>query len=118
MTSSLYSIASTLIAMSPPEGQAEGPLGSLSAFVPIILIFVIFYFLLIRPQQKRQKDHQSMVEALKKGDQVVTAGGIHGTVTSVAENLATVEIAQNVKIKVTKSSIAVVKREDQPNAPK
>jgi preprotein translocase subunit YajC len=115
MTFTLYSIATALTAMTPPEGQAEGPLGSLSAFVPIILIFVIFYFLLIRPQQKRQKEHRNMVESLKKGDQVVTAGGIHGTVTSVAENLATVEIAQNVKIKVTKSSIAVVKREDQPN---
>ena len=115
MTSTLYSIAAALTAMTPPEGQAEGPLGSLSAFVPIILIFVIFYFLLIRPQQKRQKEHQGMVEALKKGDQVVTAGGIHGTVTSVAENIATVEIAQNIKIKVTKSSIAVVKREDQPS---
>jgi len=115
MTPTLYSIAAALTAMTPPEGQAEGPLGSLSAFVPIILIFVIFYFLLIRPQQKRQKEHQNMVNELKKGDQVITAGGIHGIVTSVAENLATVEIAQNVKIKVTKSSIAVVKREDQPS---
>jgi preprotein translocase subunit YajC len=98
--------------MAPPEG-AEGGMGGFTAFLPIIVIFVIFYFLLIRPQQKRQKDHQKMVEELKKGDHVVTAGGIHGTVTGVAENLATVEIANNVRIKVTKSSVAAVKKEEK-----
>jgi preprotein translocase subunit YajC len=100
-------------AMTQPQGGEGGALGGFSAFVPIILIFVIFYFLLIRPQQKRQKEHQKMVEELKKGDSVVTAGGIHGTVTGVADNIATVEIANNVRIKVTKSSVAAVKREGQ-----
>jgi preprotein translocase subunit YajC len=96
-------------AMGQPAGGGEGGLmGSLGTFLPIILIFVIFYFLLIRPQQKRQKEHQRMIEQLKRGDNVVTAGGIHGTVVGVAENIATVEIAPNVKVKITKSSIAAV----------
>ena len=100
-------------AMTQPQGEEGGMFGGFSAFVPIILIFVIFYFLLIRPQQKRQKEHQKMVEDLKKGDSVVTAGGVHGTVTGVADNIATVEIANNVRIKVTKSSVAAVKKEGQ-----
>jgi preprotein translocase subunit YajC len=96
-------------AMGQPAGGGEGGLmGTLTAFLPIVLIFVIFYFLLIRPQQKRQKEHQKMVEELKKGDNVITAGGIHGTVAGVADNIATIEIAPNVKVRVTKSSIAVV----------
>jgi preprotein translocase subunit YajC len=92
----------------PPGGKEGGFMSGLGTFLPIILIFVIFYFLLIRPQQKRQKEHQRMIEQLKRGDNVVTAGGIHGTVVGVAENIATVEIAPNVKVKITKSSIAAV----------
>ncbi len=95
-------------AMGQPSGGSGGLMDSLTAFLPIILIFVIFYFLLIRPQQKRQKEHQRMINELKRGDNVITAGGIHGTVVGVAENIATVEIAPNVKVKVTKSSIAAV----------
>ncbi|MCF8110282.1 MAG: preprotein translocase subunit YajC [Desulfobacteraceae bacterium] len=76
--------------------------------IPIILMFVIFYFLLIRPQQKKAKAHQEMINNLKKGDRVVTSGGIHGTVTSLDENSATVEIADKVRIKVTRGSIAGV----------
>ena len=100
-----------IFALSQPEG---GQGNSLYSLAPIILIIVIFYFLLIRPQQKRQKEHQSMINELKKGDNVITAGGIHGTVTGVADNVATVEIANNTRIKVTKSSIAAVKKEGQP----
>ena len=98
-----------LYGMGQPAGGGEGGLmGSLYTFMPIILIFVIFYFLLIRPQQKRQKEHQRMIEELKRGDNVITAGGIHGTVVGVAENIATIEIAPNVKVKVTRSSISAV----------
>lgn len=80
--------------------------GGFAAFVPIILMFVIFYFLLIRPQQKKAKAHQEMINNLKKGDRVITSGGIHGTITSLDENTATVEIADKVKVKVTRGSIA------------
>ena len=86
-------------------GQA-GAGGGLGAFIPIILMFVIFYFLLIRPQQKKAKDHQEMINNLKKGDKVITSGGIHGVITGIDESTATVEIAEKVRIKVTRSTLA------------
>ena len=86
-------------------GQAADG-GGFAAFVPIILMFVIFYFLLIRPQQKKAKMHQEMINELKKGDAVITSGGIHGVITNLNDNTATVEIAEKVRIKVTRSSIA------------
>ncbi len=93
-------------AMGQGGGSAQG--GGFAAFVPIILMFVIFYFLLIRPQQKKAKAHQEMINNLKKGDRVVTSGGIHGTITSLDESTATVEIADKVRVKVTRGSIAGV----------
>ena len=78
------------------------------------LIFVIFYFMIIRPQQKRQKERQKMLDALKKGDKVVTSGGIHGTVAGLDEKTALVQIADNVKIKVDRGSITSVAREAEP----
>lgn len=80
----------------------------LASFIPLIFMFAIFYFLLIRPQQKKAKEHRALLEALKKGDQVVTAGGIHGKITSVDENLITLEIATGVNIKINKGFIANV----------
>ena len=74
-------------------------------FIPLILIFVIFYFFLIRPQQKKVKEHKSMVESLKRGDKVVTSGGITGTVERVIDNdTVEVEIAENVKVEIVKST--------------
>ena len=74
-------------------------------FIPLILIFVIFYFFLIRPQQKKVKDHKLMVENLKRGDKVITSGGIIGTVERVMENdRAEIEIADNVKVEIVKST--------------
>jgi preprotein translocase subunit YajC len=86
-----------------------GPLGSIGSFLPLILIFVIFYFLLIRPQQKRTKEHRQMLEAIKKGDKVVTSGGIYGLVEAVGPNTVTLKIAENVKVKFGKSYIAVLR---------
>jgi len=74
-------------------------------FIPLILIFVIFYFFLIRPQQKKVKDHKIMVENLKRGDKVVTSGGIIGTVEKVMDNdKIEIEIAENVKVEIIKST--------------
>ena len=74
-------------------------------FIPLILIFVIFYFFLIRPQQKKVKEHKAMVESLKKGDKVVTSGGITGTISRVIDNdKIEVEIAENVKVEIIKST--------------
>ena len=74
-------------------------------FIPLILIFVIFYFFLIRPQQKKVKEHKAMVESLKRGDKVVTSGGITGTVERLIDNVKVeVEIAENVKVEIVKST--------------
>ncbi|MEO0667097.1 MAG: preprotein translocase subunit YajC [Pseudomonadota bacterium] len=84
-------------------------------FIPLILIFAIMYFLLIRPQQKKVKEHQQMVEALRRGDQVVTQGGLIGKVAKVKEdNEVEVELAEGVKVRVVKSTIAQVLTKTEP----
>ena len=78
--------------------------------MPVVLIFVIFYFLLLRPQKKTQEEHKKMIHALKKNDEVITSGGIHGTIMNVKENSITLKVDDNVKIEVQKNSISVMKR--------
>ena len=90
-----------------PAGQ-NGTVGLLMGIAPWLLIFVIFYFLMIRPQQRRVKEHQATIAGVKKGDDVVTGGGIRGRVTKVSDDEAEVEIAQGVKIRVVKSTISQV----------
>ena len=91
-------------------GGMFGNLAGLSQFLPIVLIFVVFYFLLIRPQQQRQKQLKTMVSALKRGDRVVTSGGILGTVQKVREGATEVEveIAPNVRVQVVRDTISTV----------
>lgn len=83
-------------------------------FAPFILIFIVMWFLLIRPQQRKQKEHRSMVAALKRGDRVVTNGGIYGQVSHVADDHLMVEIAEGVKIKVVRDAIAAVPGKPEP----
>ena len=83
-----------------------GSAGLLQAMFPLLLIFVIFYFILIRPQQKKQRTHREMLSALKTGDQIVTVGGIYGTIVDIDETKVKIKIAENVKIDVARSSIA------------
>jgi preprotein translocase subunit YajC len=88
------------------QGGAGGEgAGGFGAFVPLILMFVIFYFLLIRPQQKKSKDHRQMVSNLKKGDRIITSGGLHGRITGVSETTLTVEIADKVRVKVARGNV-------------
>ena len=89
--------------------------GAIAQFLPLILIFGIMYFLLIRPQQKKVKEHQAMVEALRRGDQVVTQGGLIGKVSKVKEDgELEVEIAEGVKVRVVKTTIAQVLNKTEP----
>jgi preprotein translocase subunit YajC len=88
--------------------QAAGPNESLLSLLPLVLIFVVFWFLLIRPQQKRQKEHREMVEALQKGDEVATAGGLLGKITEVKDNFVRIEIASNVVVTVQKHTVSTV----------
>ena len=97
-------------------GGAPGGFGGIEGLLPFILIAVVFYFLLIRPQQKRQKEHRNMVANLRRGDQVVTAGGIIGTISKVtSETEVVVEIAENVKVKVARATITEVLSKPQPS---
>lgn len=94
-------------------GGAPGGGGNpLMSFLPIILIFVIFYFLLIRPQQKRAKEHRGELANLKVGDRVLTAGGIYGNVTGIRDDEITVEISDKVRVKVNRGHIASVGKKD------
>lgn len=89
--------------------------GAFGQFLPLILIFAIMYFLLIRPQQKKVKEHQAMVAALRRGDQVITQGGLIGKVVKVKDdNEVEVELAENVKVRVVKSTIATVMSKTEP----
>ena len=97
----------TNIAYAMGQGGAGGQ-GQFTTFIPIILMFVIFYFLLIRPQQKKQKDHRALVNNLKKNDRVVTSGGIYGKITGVDDQTVTVEIADKVRVKVARGNISNV----------
>ena len=93
-----------------PQGSAgQGTGGMIGSLVPLVLIFVIFYFLLIRPQQKKAKEHKAMLESLKKGDKIVTSGGIYGVIEAVGANTVTVKIGENVKVKFGKAYIAAVR---------
>lgn len=87
---------------------AASPGGDLLSLAPIVLMFVVLYFLMIRPQMKRQKEHKSMIEALQKGDEVVTVGGVVGKVVKVDENYVALQVAQNVEITVQRPSVQVV----------
>lgn len=102
--------------VTPAYAQAAGGAGSaFASFIPLILIFAIMYFLLIRPQQKKVKQHQAMVEALRRGDQIVTAGGLVGKVTKVREDgEIEVELSENVKVRVVKSTVAQVRSKTEP----
>lgn len=88
---------------------APGGLSGLMSIAPLVILFVIFYFLLIRPQQKRAKEHKQMLSSVQKGDAVITNGGLHGRVVSVNEDSVSIEISEGVKVKISKEAIAIRK---------
>ena len=101
------------IAMAPPQGgNSEGSL--ISTLVMFGLIIGIFYFLILRPQQKRQKEKQKMLEAIKKGDKIITAGGMHGTVVGLDEKTVLLQVSDNAKMKFDRSAIATILKEAEP----
>lgn len=104
MVSEAYAMASNAAAQQGGRPGYEG-------IIMLVIMFAIFYFLLIRPQQKRAKQHKQLIEALKVGDQVVTAGGVHGKVAAIQETVVTLEVATGVKIKVNRSSVVGTKQD-------
>jgi len=97
----------TAFAMGQGAGGGQAG-GGIASFMPLIILLVIFYFLLIRPQQKRAKNHRTMVSNLKQGDRIVTSGGIHGSISSLDETTVTLEIAEKVKMKISRGNVAIV----------
>ncbi|MGA7159389.1 MAG: preprotein translocase subunit YajC [Bacteroidota bacterium] len=107
---------SLLIAMAPSQGGQGG-----GDFTSMILMFAvviaIFYFMIMRPQQKRQKERQKLLDSMKKGDKVVTAGGLHGTIIGIEDKTLLVQIADNVKVKIERGSISMVNKVGEIEAP-
>lgn len=97
---------SVAYAMAPPSGQEGG--GGFGMFVPLILMFGIFYFLLIRPQQKKAKQHKEMLASLKIGDEVLTGGGLYGRIIEIDQDILTIELADNLKVKVNRGFISTM----------
>ncbi len=89
-------------------GGAGGGLEAIKGFFPLILMFVIFYFLLIRPQQKKAKEHKNMLDNLKRGDEIVTAGGLMGKITAITDRAVTIEVADKVRVKILRSQVMTV----------
>ncbi|MFH1665029.1 MAG: preprotein translocase subunit YajC [Candidatus Omnitrophota bacterium] len=90
--------------------QASSSVSSLAGIMPILVIFVIFYFLLIRPQKKQQQEHAKMLEALAKNDEVVTSGGVYGTIVNIQNDVVTLRVDENTRLKVQKSAITRLKK--------
>lgn len=89
-----------------PAGEGGGGGGALTNFLPFILIFVLFYFLILRPQQKQSRTRADMLKSLKRGDNVITSGGIYGKIVTVADDVMTIEIAKGVNIRISRSGVA------------
>ncbi len=97
----------TDIALAQSAPGVGGP-SQLFSFLPLVLVFVIFYFLLIRPQQKKAKDHRDMIARLKKNDEVMTSGGIYGKVVALTDEVVTLEVASNVRLRVHRPQISII----------
>ncbi|MFA5114612.1 MAG: preprotein translocase subunit YajC [Candidatus Omnitrophota bacterium] len=94
-----------------PQGQTVNPI---MQFAPLIFIFVIFYFLLIRPQKAKEKEHRRMLDSLKKNDDVVTSSGIHATVVNVKDKTVVLRVDDNVKMEMEKNCVAYIKKSSEP----
>lgn len=106
-------MVSTAYAMA--GSAAGGEQNPYSGIIMLVIMFAIFYFLLIRPQQKRAKQHKALIDNLKVGDQVTTSGGIHGRISALVDDIITVEIATGVKVKFNRSSIVATPNQDAGN---
>ena len=101
-------ISSAFAQTAPAAAADAGIMGQLSSMLPLVLMFVVLYFIMIRPQMKRQKEHRALIEALAKGDEVITAGGVLGKVTRLSEGSLHVEIANGVEVQVQRAAVTQV----------
>jgi preprotein translocase subunit YajC len=103
----------SLLAMGSPNGGAEGGASSFLSFLPLILIFIVFWFMIIRPQKKQQDQRKAMIGALKRGDQIITSGGLFAIVKDIKQDRVVATIAEGIKVEISKSSISAVVEEGQ-----
>lgn len=108
----MHAIIAALMLFAPPTGGQDP--NQLVSFIPLVLIFIVFYFFMIRPQQKKQKERESLLDNIKRGDRIVTIGGIHGTVAGIESDKKTVliQVADNVKLKFERSAIANIEKQE------
>ncbi len=99
---------SSAFAQTAPAAAEGGLMGSLTGMLPLVLMFVVLYFIMIRPQMKRQKEHRAMIDALAKGDEIVTAGGMLGKVSRMGEGYLHIEVAEGVEVQIQRSAVAQV----------
>ena len=104
----MFLISDAFAQAAPAAAGAESPLSAFTSMLPLVLMFVVLYFVMIRPQMKRQKEHKAMIEAIAKGDEVVTAGGMLGRVAKLGETYVSVEVAGNVEVQVQRTAITQV----------
>lgn len=90
------------------QQQGDSMTGLLSSLLPFLLIILVFYFLILRPQQKRQKERQKLLESVKKGDKIITSGGMHGVVEGIEDKTVLVKISDNTKVKIEKSAVSTI----------
>jgi preprotein translocase subunit YajC len=107
-----------LIAMAPQGGSGAGGGSMVSTFVMFGAIFLIFYFMIIRPQQKRAKEREKLLSSIEKGDKVITSGGVHGTVAGVEEKTILLQVTENVKLKIERSAISTILNRDSKEVKK
>ena len=108
MNSFFSSLGPMVRLLGMPQGEGGGTGSSLMSFLPLIAIVAIFYFLILRPQNKKQKETQRMLSALKKGDRVITAGGIHGVIQSVKESTVIIRVDENTKLEFSRTAVSSV----------
>ncbi|QIL83015.1 preprotein translocase subunit YajC [Diaphorobacter sp. HDW4A] len=99
---------SSAFAQTAPAAAEGGLMGSLTGMLPLVLMFVVLYFIMIRPQMKRQKEHRAMIDALAKGDEIVTSGGLLGKVSRMGEGFLHVELAEGVEVQIQRSAVTQV----------
>ncbi len=106
----------SLLAMAPPPGQGGGGGSLISTIIMFGAIFLIFYFMIIRPQQKRSKEREKMLSNIKKGDKIVTSGGMHGVIAGIDEKTVLIQVSDNVKLKFERSAVASITASKDSNS--
>ena len=108
----MFDFIDAAYAMGPPPGEG-GSANPIASLLPFVLMFAVLYFLILRPQMKKQKNQQKMIDELEKGDLVVTSGGIHGVIANLKDDTIVVKIAENVKIELSRAAVSRVKNKEE-----